>query len=149
MDQQPEKMERPFKYIGEPESSIPMVFQVTDLDSLLDELDAWLPIGLVSMDGLYDEAEDREQLATFVKDFMGLIELMSEERFFENKPTLSFCKDFATKYSLYYIRMELVDFFTTVACYNGPLEIDKRSIGEYYLFFITLAEAPHWMKYQK
>jgi hypothetical protein len=149
MDQQPEKMERPFKYIEDPEESIPMVFYTTDLDSLLDHLDSWLPIGLISAEASYEEPEEREQLAVFVYDLRELMELMSEEGFFENRPALAFCKDFAEKYSLYYVRMELIDLLIAVASYKGTLEIDKLSMGDYYLFFLTLAEAPHWIDYKK
>jgi hypothetical protein len=76
------------------------------------------------------------------------MELMSDKDFFDDRPSLAYSKDFAEKYSLHYIRSELVEFFTTVACYEGQLEIDKRSIGDYYLFFLTLAEAPHYIEYQ-
>ena len=146
-----EKKIRPYHYsLDSPKEAIQEIFnRATDLESLLYELDLWFPIAVVNKSGTYTDAEQREQLVLFLQDFRQLIEVMSKENFFDNKAAMSLSKDFADKYDIEYIRIELFDLFFAVVTYDGTIKVNKFTSGDFYFFFLTIAESTHQFKLYK
>src|SRR5579863_3307263 len=145
------KITRPYHYsLDSPKEAIQEIFErATDYKSLMEELDSWFPVAMVNKAGAYDDAEQREQLVLFIQDFRQLIEVMSKEDFFDNKPAKSLSNDFADKYDIQYIRIELFDFFFAVVSYDGPIKFDKPTCADYYYYFLTIAESTHEFKLYK
>lgn len=146
-----EKKIRPHHYsLDHPKEAIQEIFKhATSYDSLIDELNIWFPIAMVNKSGVYEDAQQREQLVLFIEDLRQLIEVMSKKNFFDNKAALSLSNDFADKYDIEYIRIELFDFFFTVVTYDGHLGVDKLTSGDFYYFFLTIAESTHEFKLYK
>ena len=123
-----------------PEEATKAVFKETDSYDLRGELDNWLPAAFANKLGQYVDPEDREKLILFLKDFDELIEVMSPPYFLNKIEYTITSEEFSDKYSMKYIRQELFDLFLSVATYEGPIEVDKGNVGEYYIYFSTLAE---------
>jgi hypothetical protein len=112
-------------------------------------LEEWIPIALANKIGDYDEFSDRERLVVFCEELIELIGVMCDEGFLENRPALALCKDFRDKYPLLHIRREIFLFFNAVVSYEGPISIDREYIGYSYLYLLTIAEATHFLSYER